>query len=411
VLVTDANGCTKNTMVTVTEPPAIVTSFTGTDASCGLPSGTATVHASGGTGGFSYSWSTFPVQTDSTAINLLPGNYSVTVTDANACSRTDSFQVNQLSTLSASSASSAVSCHGGSNGFAVAVATGGSPGYTYNWSTVPVQTNDTAFNLPAGNYTVVVTDQTGCSFTLAVPVTEPAILLASAGPDQVLCAGDSATLGDSLAASGGVASYTYSWMPANDLASPFNPQTNASPPSSALYTLTVTDANGCTASSSVNVTVNPLPLPLISLSNDTLVTALSASYQWYINGNSIPGAIDSYYYPQQNGDYTVYVTDPNGCSDTSAIYTVSFVGIYSLPPAIRFEVHPNPARNSISVNLPASFNNTKLFLLNLHGQIVLEIPAGKRTDIDLSALAEGYYTVLADNGKEKGIARIFISKR
>ncbi len=206
-------------------------------------------------------------------------------------------------------------------------ASGGGPGAGYSWSGpggfASSQQNPVA-PAQAGVYTVTLTEPGGCTATATVNVTVNALPqpVATANPAE-LCSGASV----SLNASGGI---TYTWSgPGGFTSSQQNPQRpDATPSMSGIYTVTVTDANGCTATATVNVTVNALPQPVASANPSALCSGASISfnasggitYTW-----SGPGAYTS---SQQNpqrpdatsamsGVYTVTVTDANGCSATA----------------------------------------------------------------------------------------------
>lgn len=151
--------------------PELDVEVTSTDASCGEDDGTATATASGGAEPYSYEWSTGETTPEITG--LAPGAYSVTVTDSNGCSVTDSVIVEgSESTLEVDKLIvNHVTCHGGSDGYIYLVIEGGVEPYTYEWSNGETTAN--IEDLEAGIYTVVVTDATGCDLTVEVEVTEP----------------------------------------------------------------------------------------------------------------------------------------------------------------------------------------------------------------------------------------------
>src|SRR5205823_1764040 len=112
-------------------------------------------------------------QTTATATGLAPGIYYVTVTD-NSCIpkvQTDSIVISYLSTIAIGTYEIGVKCFGNSDGVAIASASGGTPPYSYTWITAPPQYTATVNGLPAGNYTVTVTDATGCAQVAIVTVT------------------------------------------------------------------------------------------------------------------------------------------------------------------------------------------------------------------------------------------------
>jgi hypothetical protein len=220
-----------------------------TDASCGNADGTATVTPTNGVAPYSYLWS--DGQTTATATNLAAGSYSVTITDANGCTGTVSgiAVVNPNSpTVSAAVTSdyngADISCNGGTDGEALATASGGTAPYTYLWS--DGQTTATATNLTAGTYTVTVIDNSSCSSTAAsVTVTEPTALVVSQTITDVTTLGGSDGAID-LTVSGGTAPYAYIWS---------NGATteDISGLTAGTYTCTVSDANGCSEAVSATV--------------------------------------------------------------------------------------------------------------------------------------------------------------
>lgn len=182
-----------------------------------------------------------------------------TVTDASGNAAHCSFNV--MVTPSALEASTvlktyiggySISCHGNKDGEATVNVTGGCLPYTYHWNTVPVQTTATASNLGAGSYTVIVTDINGQSISLTVTLTEPAVLVANAGPNTTVYYGYSPKACTTLmgVVSGGTTAYTYSWSNGATTAN-----TTVCPTSTTCYQLNVTDTNGCKAHDKVVVCV------------------------------------------------------------------------------------------------------------------------------------------------------------
>src|SRR6185295_17717002 len=135
VTVTDNNGCTKTCESVVGSPSALNASCSATPVSCfGGANGTASVTASGGTPSYTYLWST--TAATSSIGGLSAGTYTVTVTDNNSCTKTCESVVTQpASAVTASCSATPASCNGGTNGTASVTAGGGTPGYTYLWST------------------------------------------------------------------------------------------------------------------------------------------------------------------------------------------------------------------------------------------------------------------------------------
>lgn len=327
VTVTDANGCTATASVTITQPAALNASISAqTNVSCfGNTNGSATASVNGGTGPYTYSWNTSPVQTSATASNLAPGTYVVTVTDANGCTGTASVTITTPPALSAMIHSQTnVACFGGSTGSATVMGMGGTPPYSYVWYTTPNQTGPTASNLPAGTYAVIVTDANGCFVSVAVCITQPASGLTATISSQtnVSCTGNNGSA--TVAASGGTAPYTYSWN-----TTPVQTSATANNLASGTYIVTVTDSAGCTATASV--TIQPANTMTLTISAQTNVSCSgnnNGSATVSVSGGTAPYTYSWNTSPVQTsatasnlsaGTYIVTVTDANGCTATANV--------------------------------------------------------------------------------------------
>ena len=320
VTVTDANGCTDSASVTITEPAVLVAATAVDDnVSCnGGNDGEATASATGGTTTYSFAWSSGA--TSATASNLAAGTYTVTVTDANGCTDTETVTITEPTPVVASAVvDDNVSCNGGNDGEATASASGGTTGYTFSWSGGG-GSSATATGLTAGTYIVTVTDANGCEDADVVTITEPTLLVASAVvDDNVSCNGGND--GEATAsATGGTTAYSYSWSNAATTA-------NITGLTAGTYSVTVTDANGCTDSTSVTITEPAM-----------LVAATAVDSNVSCNGGSDGGATASaaggttaYTFSWSNGattasissvtagTYSVTVTDANGCTDSASV--------------------------------------------------------------------------------------------
>ncbi len=322
VTVTDGNGCISTSGTTVNDnasPMAIVSSTTNITCNTGS-NGTATVSVSSGNGPFTFSWMPGGI-TDSIATGLLPGTYTVTVTDANLCQSIPAIspQITQPSPLFINIAKNAVSCFGDNNGTATAIASGGTPGYTYVW--LPGGTIGTSItNLSAATYTIQVTDTNSClktePFTIFAPLsTLSAILNFTPGS----CFGDNDGSVTSTA-TGGTAPYNYNWMPGN-----FNGPV-LSNLSTGSYTLTVTDLKGCDHIDSITGT-QPTQVILItdsinsncSLANGQASVSASGGAGGYLYQWSPIGGTNAAATALLAGTYSVTVRDANGCISTDSI--------------------------------------------------------------------------------------------
>lgn len=347
VTVTDTSGCTATDSIMVGLIGGFPTTMNFTSPDCfGATNGSATVTPNGGTGPYSYSWNTTPVQTNQTAANIGAGTYIVTVTDSTGCSTQDTVQLTQPTQVTASITFNPPACFGDLNGDATVTGAGGGGQYTYLWVTTPVQTTQTATGLGAGNYSVVVTDSAGCPATANVTITQPAALGAtmSAVPPSV-CLGGCSTISGNI--TGGTPGYTYNWMPGS-LAGSSN---SVCPPATTTYTLTTTDANGCSRIDSVTVTV--LLPPVISFTADTFQgcaplcvnftnnTPNTQSAVWFYGDGPAFGTSPNYCYPPGTFDVSLIVVGTNGCSDT-------------LTQLAYIQAFPSPTASFVAPTMPIS---------------------------------------------------------
>lgn len=315
VTVTDANGCTTSTSVTITQPTVLALSTSATNVTCnGNGDGTINLSVSGGAGSYTYLWSNGATTQDLSGLG--PGTYSVQVTDGNGCIANASATVSEPAVLALSTTKIDVDCNGNSTGSINLTVSGGTAGFTYAWSNGA--TTQDINGLPAGNYSVTVTDAEGCTASTSVNITQPAVLSVSTSSTNVLCNGGTTGSID-LSVSGGTVGYSYLWntgATSQDL----------NGVAAGTYSVTVTDARGCTASTSVTITEPPV----LVLS----ATQVDVTCKGDADGSidlSVTGGSGLYTYSWSNGDiveditgltagdYTVTVTDAKGCTASTTV--------------------------------------------------------------------------------------------
>ncbi|MCO5279501.1 MAG: SprB repeat-containing protein [Chitinophagales bacterium] len=233
VTVTDSKGCTAVGGASISQPIALavnVASF-GNVLCNGDSSGSVDISVAGGTPPYAFNWSNGKATED--ILNVYAGTYSVTVTDANGCTKTISQTISEPSLLGTSITAVNLSCNGGSNGSIDLTVNGGTLPYNYIWSNG--QATQDLSNLNGGTYYVTVTDKNGCSARDSVIVTEPSAVQVSMSTVNVLCNGDSGTATASV--SGGTTPYNYLWSNGGT--------SNSISDVAGTYSLTVTDGNGC----------------------------------------------------------------------------------------------------------------------------------------------------------------------
>jgi gliding motility-associated-like protein len=350
--VRDANGCTDTIPVTVPSPPQTTFLDTAvTDVTCfGLSNGSVDLIVTGTSGPWTYIWSSGETTEDIS--NKAAGCFNVTVTDAAGCTGVgiNLICIKEPTDLTLTVTTDSVSCNGGSDGCATVTAAGGTPAYSYAWSTgVTVAQN---CNVPAGTYTVTVTDANGCTETISATVEEPTLLTIAPVPTPATCIGFSDGTIDAVPA-GGTLPYSYTWSPVAG-----SGQVLSGLPTG-LYDVTVTDANNCTASQSSifvdelpgielfgvvkNVLCPPLKNGFIDLTQVGAVGAVK--YEWSDNTFSEDQTgIDA-------GTYSVTVTDSRNCSADSS-FTVLNDSI--------FKIVATPADTTIVLggNVPINITNS-----------------------------------------------------
>jgi gliding motility-associated-like protein len=338
VLVSDANGCQSTATTTLTEPSAITLTSSSTPSSCTSPTGSATVNAAGGAGGFTYFWAPSG-GTSNTAINIAAGSYTVTVTDANFCQQTATVNVPSVNgpTVVLSGVNN-VSCFGGTNGSATAVASLGTPGYTYSWAPTG-GTAATATGLTSGSYTVTVVDAAGCSTSETITLTQPNQIVLNETITPTTCGSNTGSI--NLAVTGGSGVYTYSWTPSTITGS------TATNVGGGNYSVNVVDNAGCTASGSfvvpvsgsLNVSLDPTVSNILQGESVPFTTTVVPSNPLYMftwtptTSLTCDDCANPTASPMETTTYIVTVTAPDGCvgSDTAIVNVEIVCGEYFLP--------------------------------------------------------------------------------
>ncbi|MBS1619598.1 MAG: hypothetical protein JST76_13830, partial [Bacteroidetes bacterium] len=328
--VSDAGSCQQTGSVTVAQPAAAFTvTASHTDVLCqGGSSGTITLTETGGTTPYNaVTWSGGLSGTNPT--NVAAGTYGYTVTDANSCQQTGSVIVSEpASAFTVSETHVDVACYGNNTGSITLTGAGGTTPYGTAWWSDGAA-GDVRNNLLAGTYNYTDSDHNGCLVTGSVTITQPAtggMTLTMTETDATCSSGSTGSA--TATVSGGVSPYGFSWTGGYTQNDPLTSTDNNLAPST--YTVTVTDANGCTAQGSTSVNAPPAITAQLTVTNvscyggtDGAITVTSGGgtgaigYTWSANAGS-PGNSPT----ASNlaaGIYQVTLTDANGCQlDTFA---------------------------------------------------------------------------------------------
>lgn len=320
VTVTDnATHCTSTASATIEQPDAMRIPLTSNDVQCGISLGNASVNVSGGEPPYTYRWSTGSIE--SAVENLQQGDYSVTVTDANNCTLSQSTTIRNIGIVTAEiEEQSPIKCFGTNTGILTVTSETAAQPFSCIWNNgASYQTN---FNIGAGTYSVTITDAWGCQGNATYTITEPPVMNVSSSVTHPKCFGDR-TGKISANATGGTTPYTMLWSTGSGA----NEITGLVAGS---YALTVTDANGC--SNVNNFTVNwPEELTVEALATDITcyggaggkITATAgggtAPYEYNVQFGNLTFSNGTSYDGLRAGIYTVNVVDINKCTASTSI--------------------------------------------------------------------------------------------
>ncbi|MDK2910086.1 MAG: hypothetical protein PWR20_1653 [Bacteroidales bacterium] len=403
VTVTDTNGClaTSNPL-TISNPPALsFLSIISTDITChNYNNGTISVSATGGTGGLSYTLNPLNyTNTSGNFINLVPGTYTITVSDENNCQLTSpNITITNPSPVVVSTSEIPASCYGVADGCAIASATGGAGSYSFTWTSItPQVVNDSLCGVSAGIYTVSVTDANGCQATDFAIVTQPtaiAVTFNTAGyanpsppPDYLYSAQALPT--------GGTPPYTHHWE-TGEMTDQIVDVIEG------IYTDTISDANGCIKIDSVYL--QALSCQIAAFQNVTCNGANNGSalaqgvggntpysYQWREQGDPTILGTNALIEGLAPGTYEVTITDANNisviCSVTITEPPLLQVSLTPISPACNGQngtIQSNTIGGTPFTVPPASYNYNYLW-------------SNLETTPDINALAGNYSLTVTDS--------------
>ncbi len=318
VTVVDANNCSTVANINLSGSTAPVTAINNvTQTTCSQSSGSVSISVTGGAAPFQYNIGNGNSLSPNFA-NLSAGDYVITVTDANNCTALQSITINEPSSPNLSITSSQNAACGNANGALSVLSAGGQAPYTYDIGQ-GITTNPNFSSLAEGDYTVTVYDANSCSDVMAVTIeNSPTPTLAIANKQDASCNLNNAIL---TVIGTGVAPFTY------DIGEgpTFNPTFNNLAAGS--YTVTLTDNNNCTASTTIDIESTGGPQINVQNTSEARCDRSNGSFTVNAFGGFAPYTYDigdgptddPEFYDLAGGNYVVTLTDDNGCTATQSI--------------------------------------------------------------------------------------------
>ncbi|PLX23500.1 MAG: hypothetical protein C0597_00930, partial [Marinilabiliales bacterium] len=320
-------------------------------------------------------------------------------------------------------------CNGDSDGSIDVTVTGGTSPYTYAWTTSDgsglVPDAEDQSDLRAGKYDLTVTDDNSCTATTSITILEPtAINIAETEVNDISCNGLSDGSIDITVSGGTVATvYTYNWS-TSDGSGEVPGDEDQTGLGAGTYDLTVTDDNLCTENISIAISEPPAisidsenstPVSPSSGIDGTLTVTASGGtgvLSYTLNEDDITN-ITGVFTELDTGDYTVKVTDENGCEITSNIITLDFnVGVINISNSDKIKLYPNPTSDRLFIEIDFDYEDLKMEIISISGQLILnkeiESHGNSKEEVDLSEYPKGIYFIRIYNGDFDYKAKILL---
>jgi len=382
VTIRDANLCTADVPVTITQPDSALAGSIVEQYNCcfGETTGMVTVEGSGGTSPFEYSLDGGSYQLSGTFSGLAPDNYVVTIRDATLCTTDIDVLITEASTaLSGNLVSKTnITCHGDSTGSLTVIGSDGTTPYEYSIDGINYQVSGTFSNLTANAYNVIVRDANHCTFIIPVVIEQPTTPFVVNVMDQkdVTCAGY-ADGEVTIEGAGGVEPYEFRWN-----GGPFQSSGTFTALSGGDYDVAILDANLCTANLAItilepdSITINP------SITDPTCIGEADGSIVLNPTGGTPPYSFlwsdaetTADRHGLEAGTYTVDIMDANGCSYQGSVELVyTGVDCFSIPNAF---IPNNDGFNDFwEIRAIESYPNATVHVYSRWGQLVFSSKNG-----------------------------------
>ncbi|MDX1941926.1 MAG: T9SS type A sorting domain-containing protein [Saprospiraceae bacterium] len=404
VTVTDANQCSATDQITISVN-ALPTVNAGADqAVCQGQSANLFAQANGGAGSYTFTWdNNLGSGQNKTVSPNSNTSYSVTVTDANQCSASDQITVSVNALPIANAGADQAVCQGQSANL-FAQANSGAGSYTFAWdNNLGAGQNKTVTPNSNTTYTVTVTDANQCSASDQITINVKPTPSINFGEDQRICKGDSAII--KIKINGGAGFFGYNW--GNNLGTGGDNRT-IRPEETTAYSLTVSDSNACTAADTITVFVNPaltvdsiIIMPTADANNNGSIRVIIGSgtppYQFkWLQNNQIISTLENIQ-GLNPGNYTLEITDANGCTFRSGGLVVGMTTAVNDPVLQeQIKIFPNPTSGKLYVQF--DFDENKEVIIQIHdmlGKLLLQTKpkmiSKQAQELNLSQYPSGLY--------------------
>lgn len=411
VVVEDANGCqvTSSETVSNTAGPSIST-VGSTDPQCGLGDGTITISAAGGTGSLLYSIDNgVTFQASNSFVALSPGTYQIIVEDASGCqSSISTITLVDLGPPTISNVTTTDANCGNIDGSITITATGGTGSLQYSIDNgITFQASNGFTSLGGGTYNIVVEDVNGCTVTSSEVITTSSALTSVVdSTGNAFCGGTNGWA--SITVSGGTTPYTFDWS--NDGTGDNDDPEDITNLSAGVYTVDVTDVNGCTTSESVTISdISTSSITLISTITDETggndgaidlaVSGGTPPYTFDWDNDGVGDSDDTEDLTGLTGPttYNVVVSDANGCTATLAVNVGSSVGISESLNDMGVSIYPNPNTGQFYISFANFEGEVSIELTDVAGKLIYTdkrmVHTDQIIDVNIEDISSGLYMI------------------
>lgn len=361
-----------------------------------------------GAGPHTFAWSDGSTGEDPSG--LTPGDYTVTVTDANGCTASGTYNVSEPAAITMTFSTQSANC-GQSNGTATVTPSGGVGGYTYLWSSGA--TSATASNLAAGSYDVTVTDANGCQMIGTTALSNSNAPTGTSVSVNPTCNGDSDGSVD-LTVTGGMPPYAFQWSTGATTE-------DISGVGAGTYSVTVTSSDGCILSQVLTLTEPAALTTTVSSTpemsgNDGSATVTPSggnggyAYLWS-NGQTTQTATGI-----AAGTYSVTVTDSLGCHTTASVNVSLVISVASEVHREPFTIGPNPFSDWILLTpTVTTYGRFTVHLVDMQGRVVyaeqMDARGSAPVRIQVGSIPSGIYFLKVNTAKGDMTRKLFHAAR